>query len=54
MKNKILMLSLAFIGLTATYSCSKLEEKVLDESSVTGLSPQQQAEGIIAPVYAKL
>lgn len=54
MKNKILMLSLAFIGLTATYSCSKLEEKVLDESSVSGLSPQQQAEGIIAPVYAKL
>ena len=48
------MLSLAFIGLTATYSCSKLEEKVLDESSVGGLSPQQQAEGIIAPVYAKL
>lgn len=48
------MLSLAFIGLTATYSCSKLEEKVLDESSVSGLSPQQQAEGIIAPVYAKL
>jgi hypothetical protein len=54
MKNKILMLSLAFIGLTATYSCSKLEEKVLDEKSVAGLSDKQQAEGIIAPVYAKL
>jgi hypothetical protein len=54
MKNKILMLSLAFIGLTATYSCSKLEEKVLDEKSVGGLTDKQQAEGIIAPVYAKL
>ncbi|TCD01374.1 RagB/SusD family nutrient uptake outer membrane protein [Pedobacter psychroterrae] len=54
MKNKILMLLLAFIGLTATYSCSKLEEKVLDESSVAGLNDKQQAEGIIAPVYAKL
>ncbi|MEJ7559147.1 MAG: RagB/SusD family nutrient uptake outer membrane protein [Pedobacter sp.] len=54
MKNKILMLSLAFIGLTATYSCSKLEEKVLDEKSVAGLTDKQQAEGIIAPVYAKL
>lgn len=48
------MLSLAFVGLTATYSCSKLEEKVLDEKSVAGLTPKQQAEGIIAPVYAKL
>jgi hypothetical protein len=54
MKNKILMLSLAFIGLTATYSCSKLEEKVLDEKSVAGLTDKQQAEGILAPVYAKL
>ncbi|MHA4896359.1 RagB/SusD family nutrient uptake outer membrane protein [Pedobacter sp. PWIIR3] len=54
MKNKILMLLLTFVALTATYSCSKLEEKVLDESSVAGLTDKQQAEGIIAPVYAKL
>jgi hypothetical protein len=54
MKNKILMLLLAFVCLTATYSCSKLEEEILDEKSVAGLSDKQQAEGIIAPVYAKL
>jgi hypothetical protein len=54
MKKKILIMLLAFIGITVTYSCSKLEEKVLDESSVTGLTNKQQAEGIIAPVYAKL
>jgi hypothetical protein len=54
MKHKILILLLAFIGLTTTYSCSKLDEKVLDESSVAGLTDKQQAEGIIAPVYAKL
>ncbi|MGB8191403.1 MAG: hypothetical protein WCF67_05760, partial [Chitinophagaceae bacterium] len=35
-------------------SCTKLNEKVLDESSVSGLTDKQQAEGIIAPVYAKL
>jgi hypothetical protein len=54
MTRKILMLLFAFISLTGIYSCSKLEEKVLDESSVTGLTDKQQAEGIIAPVYAKL
>ncbi|MEJ5995241.1 RagB/SusD family nutrient uptake outer membrane protein [Pedobacter sp. Du54] len=54
MKTKILMLLVGFITITAIYSCSKLDEKVLDESSVTGLTEKQQAEGIIAPVYAKL
>ncbi|TDH24624.1 RagB/SusD family nutrient uptake outer membrane protein [Segetibacter sp. 3557_3] len=34
--------------------CTKLEEKVLDESSVTGLSDKAAAEGLIAPVYAVL
>ncbi len=48
------MLLFGFVCLTATYSCSKLDEKVLDESSVAGLNDKQQAEGIIAPVYAKL
>ncbi len=54
MKNKILILLLAFVGISVTYSCSKLEEDVLDESSIAGLTDKQQAEGIIAPVYAKL
>ena len=35
-------------------NCSKLNEKVLDESSVTGLTDKQIAEGLIAPVYARL
>ncbi len=54
MKKKILIMLLAFISITVTYSCSKLEERVLDESSVAGLTDKQQAEGIVAPVYAKL
>jgi hypothetical protein len=35
-------------------SCTKLKENVLDESSSTGLSEKQRAEGLIAPVYANL
>jgi hypothetical protein len=54
MTKKILMVLMGFATLTVTYSCSKLEENVLDEASVVGLSDKQQAEGIIAPVYAKL
>lgn len=35
-------------------SCTKLNEKILDESSITGLSDKQVADGLIAPVYALL
>jgi hypothetical protein len=35
-------------------SCTKLDEKILDESSVTGLTDKQIADGTIAPVYANL
>lgn len=35
-------------------SCTKLNEKVLDESSVSGLTEKQIADGLIAPVYAGL
>jgi hypothetical protein len=35
-------------------SCTKLEETILDESSVTGLTEKQIADGTIAPVYANL
>lgn len=35
-------------------ACTKLNEEILDESSAVGLTPQQAAEGIIAPVYALL
>jgi hypothetical protein len=55
MKNKILILLLFVAGIFITHnSCTKLKEKVLDESSVTGLTDQQIAEGNIAPVYALL
>lgn len=39
---------------TGAGSCTKLEEEILDESSVTGLTPKQVADGLIAPVYAQL
>jgi starch-binding outer membrane protein, SusD/RagB family len=48
------MISLAMVGLFLLTSCTKLEEKVLDETSATGLSDKQAAEGIIAPVYSLL
>ncbi len=54
MLKKILSLLLVFVTIAIINSCTKLNEKVLDESSVTGLTNKQQAEGITAPVYAKL
>jgi hypothetical protein len=54
MKNKIISLLLIFAGVSIINSCTKLKEKILDESSVTGLTDQQIAEGNIAPVYALL
>jgi len=54
MKNKLFK-TLAVVGLLAfTASCTKLKETVLDESSVTGLTDKQIADGTIAPVYATL
>jgi starch-binding outer membrane protein, SusD/RagB family len=54
MKKKIFYLILLFTGVSIIHSCTKLKEQVLDESSVTGLTEQQIAEGNIAPVYALL
>src|SRR5829696_7934605 len=54
MTKKIIGLALIFVSLALINSCTKLKEKVLDESSVAGLTDRQQAEGITAPVYAKL
>src|SRR5687767_10878870 len=52
---KIIIPSLLLIAGVASFNaCTKLEEKILDESSVTGLTDKQIAEGIIAPVYARL
>ena len=54
MIKKILSLLLIFTGIAVMNSCTKLKEEILDESSVVGLTDKQQAEGVIAPVYAKL
>jgi hypothetical protein len=54
MKKKILSLMLMGSCITMINSCTKLTETVLDESSVTGLTDKQIAEGIIAPIYAIL
>jgi hypothetical protein len=54
MIKKILILLMVFTGVALINGCTKLEEDILDESSVSGLTDRQQAEGIIAPVYAKL
>ena len=48
---QIILPALLLLLLTA---CSKLEEKVLDETSVTGQTQKQIADGLIAPVYARL
>lgn len=54
MKNKIVKALFLFAGIAIANSCTKLNEKILDESSVTGLTDKQLAEGIIAPVYGAL
>ncbi len=53
MKTKLTS-TLALAGLLSLGSCTNLAEKVLDESSVSGLSDRQAADGILAPVYARL
>jgi starch-binding outer membrane protein, SusD/RagB family len=53
MTKKILSM-LLISGAAFIHSCTKLNEKVLDEFSVSGLTEKQIAEGALAPVYAKL
>ncbi|GAB3698214.1 RagB/SusD family nutrient uptake outer membrane protein [Spirosoma flavus] len=52
--NKKLISMLALVSLFVVNGCTNLTERVLDEASVAGLSDQQAADGIIAPVYARL
>src|SRR5919107_306783 len=54
MIKKILGLSILAATAVIIDGCTKLNEQILDESSVTGLSDKQIAEGNIAPVYAVL
>jgi hypothetical protein len=51
MNKKILFLFLFFI---VVIGCTDLDEEVLDETSSTGLSDKQAADGLIAPVYGRL
>src|ERR1044072_9691739 len=53
MQNKIFILFMVLAAATIN-SCTKLNETVLDEYSPTSLTDKQVAEGLIAPVYAKL
>jgi hypothetical protein len=50
MKKRSIKYLICFVSF-AVFSCTKLNEQVLDESSVSGLTDKQLAEGIIAPVY---
>ncbi len=54
MTKRIFNVLLLIVSFTIVSSCTKLTEQVLDESSATGLTDKQAAEGIVAPVYAKL
>ncbi|MBO0948463.1 RagB/SusD family nutrient uptake outer membrane protein [Fibrella forsythiae] len=51
---KSLILTLTCFGLLVLNGCSDLTENVLDESSATGLTDKQAADGNLAPVYARL
>jgi hypothetical protein len=54
MKKQIIYSLLLCGSIVAATGCTKLNEEILDESSVTGLTDKQVAEGTIAPVYAVL
>lgn len=54
MTKKILVFPIVLMCIAIMNGCTKLNEQVLDESSVTGLTDKQIAEGIVAPVYARL
>jgi hypothetical protein len=51
---KIVIISFISCALLTLNSCTDLVEKVLDESSATGLTDKQAADGSLAPVYAQL
>src|SRR6185369_16542369 len=54
MTKKIYKILAVFVGVLIISSCTKLNEEVLDETSSTGKTDKEIAEGIIAPVYALL
>lgn len=54
MNKKHIIFPLLSALLFCTAGCTKLQEKVLDESNAVGLTDKQIAEGTITPVYAVL
>jgi len=54
MNTRTNLIQLLSVCLLLAAGCTKLDERVLDESSAGGLTDRQKAEGIIAPVYALL
>ncbi len=52
--NKKIAILFMFLGAIVIEGCTDLEEEILDESSATGLTSKQAADGIIAPVYGRL
>lgn len=51
---KIQKVSMLVFGMLALYSCTNLNEVILDEYNAAGLTDKQAAEGAIVPVYAIL
>lgn len=54
MKKKIINIFFLLGVVAVLNSCTKLNEEILDEASVAGLTDKQLAEGTIAPVYSVL
>jgi hypothetical protein len=52
--NKKILFFLLFFAILITEGCTDLDEEVLDETSTSGLSEKQAADGMIAPVYGRL
>ncbi|WPP51455.1 RagB/SusD family nutrient uptake outer membrane protein [Catalinimonas niigatensis] len=48
---KIISLLMLFMGIVVIESCTDLDEEILDETSATGLSERETADGMLAPAY---
>ncbi len=48
---KIVSLLMLFLGIVVIEGCTDLEEEILDETSATGLSEREIADGILVPAY---
>lgn len=48
------MKKLLFFSFLILFGCTNLEENILDETSASGLSDRQAADGILVPAYALL